>query len=514
MIISYKIRLHILSVFSLLFFCLKVNAQKQIKYSSNINKRITRLQVVMSDSLKGDTLRLYLIRKFVASERTKPEVENEIISIIGKSGIANFNLSDVDAPMYFTLSKENSRNIESGRIPILRQYLIEPGDDVRLHISWDSSYVANKHLVNWLDHGWTPMIVYYDLTKYMLQFKYLFSGKGSAKFQLRADLDKMEDSLYDEQLLDKTGLLRPSKKIAAGIELLKMGKNKVNDFEFELLQADLIGEVEKYRLRQNWTDSLRSQALKVSINTFSEKVISLSRTYPDFIVDYYKVKYPINKKEPSKGAYYQIKNDFVEGLLKDRLLTRYLVDEFMFLQPEILVDAQQSVRNKFYQNQILSLVNSNTKGLPAYNFTLTSAKGSDLSLSDLRGKVVFMDFWYTGCFNCPAYYKKVISKAEEKFKNDTNVVFLSICTDLNWKDWLKSVNSGIYTSTNEERLINLYTDGMGTNHKIINYFNVHSYPRPVLIDKRGRIFSTKDTELRYNGAEGLVSKIEEALKLE
>jgi thiol-disulfide isomerase/thioredoxin len=137
---------------------------------------------------------------------------------------------------------------------------------------------------------------------------------------------------------------------------------------------------------------------------------------------------------------------------------------------------------------------------------LTSVHGKPVKLSDYNGKVVVIDFWFTGCINCMKFYQGELSAAEEHFSEDTGVVFISICIDKDKNIWLRSLGKGNYAS---KKSVNLYTNGMGDQHPVIRIFRVVSYPQPIVLDRMGRVFSRSDS-LTQPGI--LTRTIEMALK--
>ncbi|SDF26627.1 Thiol-disulfide isomerase or thioredoxin [Mucilaginibacter pineti] len=148
-----------------------------------------------------------------------------------------------------------------------------------------------------------------------------------------------------------------------------------------------------------------------------------------------------------------------------------------------------------------------TVGQKAFNFNLTDVNGSNIKLSDFKGKVVFVDFWYTGCENCRSYYDSVLSKVEEKYKSRPDIVFITISIDKNKDFWVKSLQGGHYTS---KTAINLRTNGKGMDDDAIRFYDVQTFPRPLIIDRDQIIFKI-DGSLREEYA--LINAINEASSL-
>lgn len=78
-------------------------------------------------------------------------------------------------------------------------------------------------------------------------------------------------------------------------------------------------------------------------------------------------------------------------------------------------------------NAEISSVNSTDNTLQNH-FDFKDYEGNILSTAELKGKVVFINFWASWCPPCIAEFPS-IEKFHSKFKNDGNIVFLMINMD-------------------------------------------------------------------------------------
>jgi thiol-disulfide isomerase/thioredoxin len=125
---------------------------------------------------------------------------------------------------------------------------------------------------------------------------------------------------------------------------------------------------------------------------------------------------------------------------------------------------------------------------------MVDEKGKVHRLSDYRGKTVLLDFWYTGCGNCikvQPYLRKIEAKMRKR-----PVVFLSVNVDKSRVQWLKSVASGEYTTSD---VVNLYTSGQQLKHPICRFFAIDSYPTLILIDPKGRLIRNPEDPRKDEG---------------
>lgn len=112
---------------------------------------------------------------------------------------------------------------------------------------------------------------------------------------------------------------------------------------------------------------------------------------------------------------------------------------------------------------------------PATPFTVTLFDGHKLTLADLHGKAVFLNFWASWCPPCRAEARD-LEAAWQKLK-DKDVVFLGVLiqdTEKNGLDFLKEFNV-------------TYPNGHDETGKISINYGVWGIPESFFIDRQGRI---------------------------
>jgi thiol-disulfide isomerase/thioredoxin len=85
--------------------------------------------------------------------------------------------------------------------------------------------------------------------------------------------------------------------------------------------------------------------------------------------------------------------------------------------------------------------NSLIPGFMAPDFTLSSWDGQDVSLSDFRDRVVFLDFWASWCAPCISqvpYAKKLKERVSDEIGSQ-NLVFLYVSVDTDEEAWRQGV---------------------------------------------------------------------------
>ncbi|RYE37575.1 MAG: TlpA family protein disulfide reductase [Sphingobacteriales bacterium] len=152
---------------------------------------------------------------------------------------------------------------------------------------------------------------------------------------------------------------------------------------------------------------------------------------------------------------------------------------------QYLGTAVHSSENTNYFDALRKLKKSLESGQLAYPFVLQDSSGKFIELAHLKGKVVVMDLWFTGCMACKVLAKQM--RPIVKHFETKKVAFVSVSVDSSKTTWLNSVKKGHYTHPGT---IDVYTNGLGYGHPILKHYNINSYPRMIIIDPEGRLIST------------------------
>jgi len=122
-----------------------------------------------------------------------------------------------------------------------------------------------------------------------------------------------------------------------------------------------------------------------------------------------------------------------------------------------------------------------------------------ISMADLKGKVVLLDFWTLCCINC-IHIMPDLAKLEKKYPNELVVIGVHSAKFENEKD-TRSIRQAILRYEIAHPVVN------DANHKIWDRYGVQSWPTMAVIDPDGKFVRTLSGEGNYDTLDNIVGNL-------
>jgi thiol-disulfide isomerase/thioredoxin len=123
-----------------------------------------------------------------------------------------------------------------------------------------------------------------------------------------------------------------------------------------------------------------------------------------------------------------------------------------------------------------------------------------LSLENLRGRVVLVDFWTFGCYNCRNTLP-TLKAFDERYRNKGLTI---VGVHSPESDYEKNV---VNLRKSVQRLGIRYPVVTDNDYKTWNAYNVGAWPTVIILDKQGRIRFTHIGEGMYEEQERVIKKL-------
>ncbi|SMD42018.1 Thioredoxin-like [Aquiflexum balticum DSM 16537] len=139
----------------------------------------------------------------------------------------------------------------------------------------------------------------------------------------------------------------------------------------------------------------------------------------------------------------------------------------------------QSVYIDNLDNGLLSIEKLRA-GAQVENFSFVDLEGNQVSLTDFKDKIIYLDLWASWCGPCINTFRTKTPEFESKLREKEDVVLMYISIDEKEEPWRN------YLSKNPMRGVHLFA-GKGFQAEIMQYFKVWGIPRYLIIGKDNKI---------------------------
>jgi peroxiredoxin len=137
----------------------------------------------------------------------------------------------------------------------------------------------------------------------------------------------------------------------------------------------------------------------------------------------------------------------------------------------------------------------------APDFSLTTSEGENISLENLHGKVVMLDFWGTWCGPCVASVPS-LRELNKRYSKDPSFVMIGISSDGDEEKWR--------TFTAREKMV--WRQYLDRERQVIRAFAVRGYPTYIVIDPEG-VIRYRGLGMTFEKEAALNDAIQKQLKL-
>lgn len=224
--------------------------------------------------------------------------------------------------------------------------------------------------------------------------------------------------------------------------------------------------------------------------SFREYTATLSSSGIDPLLHQSYLDDALSKIKPNTHAYQLALSGVVVSLDKlmhknYMLYGKRLVKKYENTHAELIAPLKKKINTATGFNQ----------GEVAPDFVQKTPDGKDLKLSDLRGKVVLVDFWASWCGPCRRENPHV-KKLYEKYKKQGFEV-LGVSLDRTAASWERAIEQD---GLEWEHV----SDLKGWKNEVAKMYSVSSIPHTILLDSEGRIIARK---LRSQQLEQVLAEI-------
>jgi peroxiredoxin/Tfp pilus assembly protein PilF len=122
------------------------------------------------------------------------------------------------------------------------------------------------------------------------------------------------------------------------------------------------------------------------------------------------------------------------------------------------------------------LIENPRRAREAYSpdFSITTSDGEYVTVDDLRGKVVLLDFWGTWCPPCVASVP-ALRDLQKRFAKEPLFKMISVSNDSDEPKWRAFI----------EKNQMVWTQYLDRDHHVVRMFEVHAFPTYILLDAEG-----------------------------
>lgn len=248
-------------------------------------------------------------------------------------------------------------------------------------------------------------------------------------------------------------------------------------------------KIESYQV-ENSPENQELKDLFILNNSFMQKSQTINQRFAGYNAENITPEIELNIKmafDSLQHDHQMAVKEFV-AKSKESLVPYFAVN---FLLPEADAKYLNEIDSKLYSqhssskyaiqlHQKLERLNKTAEGAMAPDIVLNDPFGKKVSLSELRGKIVLVDFWASWCGPCRMENPKNV-ELYNKYKKAGFEIF-GVSLDENRDAWIAAINK-------DKLLWPHGSDLLKWNSSVVSLYNISAIPYTVLVDKEGKILA-------------------------
>ncbi|MCJ8208094.1 TlpA family protein disulfide reductase [Mucilaginibacter sp. RS28] len=368
--------------------------------------------------------------------------------------------------------------------------MIEPGDHLTLEVG--KNFNLGIRNVQFFGKGSEKLSMLHDFIKSIgmkpgkfpisMNLHELFQRADSNQVEFTAILNKYKDSISNTSFTFYKSFWTANNYIPAFTRLARQKERPDSLYKNFSLVVNAAKISERLVVQSTWEEI----ADIADINYGRKENIAIEKFYGSKATNTWQHYLNLKALYPGEPLNQSLCTAFIIHRMKAKGVDQQLqqcVSDFLITK---WPDQQKfSAAQRFF-----SAYNKKTKaGLPVLSLALKDTTGKFRYLTDYKGKVVVVDFFFNGCAGCVS--ERPFLDSLRKVYNTKDVAFVAISTDRSETLWKKGI--GKFTLKDADQL---YTNGEGYNHPFIRYYEIYSYPTLMLIDKNSNVVTARGAEIR------------------
>lgn len=279
-------------------------------------------------------------------------------------------------------------------------------------------------------------------------------------------------------------------------------KNLSSEFRFleqNRINADLLNSF--YALRWYFPNlhKLKGDSLIAFNSNFSNIADSFAKKYVPITLDARLMKLEVYRDVVSRILKLKDSGSVGKNEVKinDWFFAKQIIHEMQTDSSSFDVQKIGRIKTSEYRNEVLRTYEKLLRfnGTNAVDFVLTDRRGNTMKLSSLKGKIIYIDVWATWCGPC-IKEQPYLDSLKERFKDYSDIAFLSLSIDRNAAAWLDYLNKKHLTGF--QYIVDLSE---------LAPYHVSEIPRTILIDKNFKISAMRGPMPSNREAMNIIQKM-------